>query len=35
MRARAESLGGTLTAGPLAEGGFEVAAVLPTTEEST
>jgi signal transduction histidine kinase len=35
MRARAESLGGTLTAGPLTEGGFEVAAVLPTTEELT
>jgi signal transduction histidine kinase len=30
MRARAESLGGKLTAGPLPGGGFEVAAVLPT-----
>jgi len=29
MRARAESLGGSLTAGPLPGGGFEVAAVLP------
>jgi len=31
MRARAESLGGTLTAGPLPEGGYLVSAVLPTT----
>ncbi|MGA5300451.1 sensor histidine kinase [Nucisporomicrobium flavum] len=30
MRARAETLGGTLTAGPLAEGGYLVCAVLPT-----
>lgn len=30
MRARAETLGGTLTAGPRPEGGFEVAALLPT-----
>jgi signal transduction histidine kinase len=30
MRARAESLGGKLTAGPLPGGGFEVAALLPT-----
>ena len=30
MRARAESLGGTLTAGPLPEGGYLVSAVLPT-----
>jgi signal transduction histidine kinase len=30
MRARAESLGGSLTAGPLPAGGFQVAAVLPT-----
>ncbi|GGK72076.1 sensor histidine kinase [Mangrovihabitans endophyticus] len=29
MRARARSLGGSLTAGPLAGGGFEVVAVLP------
>ena len=29
MRARAESLGGKLTAGPLDAGGFEVAATLP------
>ena len=34
MRARAESLGGTLTAGPLPGGGFEVAAVLPIGESS-
>ncbi|MFI5933633.1 sensor histidine kinase [Actinoplanes sp. NPDC051494] len=31
MRARAESLGGTLTAGPLPDGGYLVEAVLPTT----
>jgi signal transduction histidine kinase len=31
MRARAESLGGTLDAGPLPGGGFLVSAVLPTT----
>ncbi|MEV8507097.1 sensor histidine kinase [Actinoplanes sp. NPDC051475] len=30
MRARAESLGGTLSAGPLPEGGYLVAATLPT-----
>lgn len=30
MRARAESLGGTLNAGPLPEGGYLVAATLPT-----
>ena len=30
MRARAESLGGSLTAGPLSDGGFEVTAALPT-----
>jgi signal transduction histidine kinase len=30
MRERAELLGGTLSAGPLANGGFEVRAVLPT-----
>jgi signal transduction histidine kinase len=30
MRARAESLGGSLTAGPLPDGGFRVSAVLPT-----
>ncbi|GAA0804449.1 sensor histidine kinase [Spirilliplanes yamanashiensis] len=30
MRARAESLGGTLSAGPDTAGGFRVAAVLPT-----
>jgi len=29
MRARAESLGGTLEAGPLPDGGFQVVAVLP------
>jgi signal transduction histidine kinase len=34
MRARAESLGGTLAAGPRPEGGFAVTAVLPTTEEA-
>jgi signal transduction histidine kinase len=32
MRARAETLGGTLAAGPRPEGGFEVAAVLPTAD---
>jgi signal transduction histidine kinase len=31
MRARAASLGGSLEAGPLPEGGYLVAAVLPTT----
>ncbi|UQU62934.1 histidine kinase [Couchioplanes caeruleus] len=30
MRARAETLGGTLAAGPLPEGGYLVSAVLPT-----
>ena len=35
MRARAESLGGSLTAGPLPDGGFEVAAVLPTTPDKS
>ncbi|MEV4639599.1 sensor histidine kinase [Actinoplanes sp. NPDC049548] len=30
MRARAETLGGTLSAGPLPEGGYLVAATLPT-----
>lgn len=30
MRERARSVGGTLDAGPRAQGGFEVAAVLPT-----
>jgi len=30
MRARTESLGGSLTAGPLPGGGFEVTAILPT-----
>jgi signal transduction histidine kinase len=30
MRARAESLGGTLEAGPLADGGYLVSATLPT-----
>ncbi|WP_236718062.1 sensor histidine kinase [Actinoplanes sp. TFC3] len=30
MRARAETLGGTLTAGPVPEGGYLVGAVLPT-----
>ena len=34
MRARAESLGGTLTAGPLPEGGYLVSAVLPTVTAS-
>jgi signal transduction histidine kinase len=29
MRERAEALGGTVTAGPLAEGGFEVSVVFP------
>jgi signal transduction histidine kinase len=29
MRARAEALGGTLSAGPLEGGGFMVSAVLP------
>ncbi|MDX3095709.1 histidine kinase [Streptomyces sp. ME19-03-3] len=32
MRERARSVGGTLTAGPSAEGGFAVAAVLPLAE---
>jgi len=35
MRARAESLGGSLTAGPLPDGGFEVAADLPTTPDKS
>jgi signal transduction histidine kinase len=34
MRERAAALGGTLRAGPRPAGGFEVAAVLPTGEES-
>jgi signal transduction histidine kinase len=34
MRARAAALGGTLTAGPVAGGGWRVEAVLPDTEES-
>jgi signal transduction histidine kinase len=34
MRARAESLGGTLHAGPLAAGGFLVTAVLPIGESN-
>jgi signal transduction histidine kinase len=33
MRARAAALGGDLTAGPAAGGGFVVTAVLPTTHE--
>jgi len=35
MRARAESLGGSLTAGPVPDGGFEVAAILPTTPDKS
>lgn len=35
MRERAAALGGRLTAGPGPAGGFEVAAVLPTTREAT
>jgi len=34
MRARAAALGGTLTAGPVAGGGWRVEAVLPDTGES-
>jgi signal transduction histidine kinase len=34
MRARAMSLGGTLSAGPLPDGGFQVCATLPFSEES-
>jgi signal transduction histidine kinase len=34
MRARAQSLGGSLSAGPLVDGGFEVTAVLPAAEAS-
>ncbi|GAA2468744.1 hypothetical protein Ahu01nite_002090 [Winogradskya humida] len=35
MRARAETLGGTLTAEPLPEGGFQVHAILPTSPGPT
>ena len=34
MRERAELLGGTLTAGPLPAGGFEVRATLPQTGDA-
>jgi signal transduction histidine kinase len=34
MRARAVALGGTLTAGPHPDGGFEVRCALPVPEES-
>ncbi|GAA2598097.1 sensor histidine kinase [Winogradskya consettensis] len=34
MRARAETLGGTLTAEPLPEGGFQVHAILPTSPDT-
>jgi signal transduction histidine kinase len=35
MRARAESLGGTLEAGPLPDGGFQVSATLPAARSAT
>jgi signal transduction histidine kinase len=35
MRERARSVGGTLDAGPRADGGFEVTAVLPLTKTAT